>query len=57
MILKGFLDERYWQTVVTVCHFDCDRLEKVTIYPVSATERSACNADVDNVITPPKAIL
>jgi poly-gamma-glutamate synthesis protein (capsule biosynthesis protein) len=34
--LKGFpSDERYWQTVVPVCRFDGDKLEEVTIYPVS----------------------
>ena len=51
------MDERYWQTVVPVCHFDGDRLEEVTIYPVSAIEQSAYNAVMDNVMAPPKANL
>ena len=34
--LKGYSsDQRYWQTVVPVCRFDGDKLEEVTIYPVS----------------------
>ena len=38
----GFVaDRRYWQTVVPVCHFEGNHLERIEILPVSLGRRSA----------------